>query len=68
MIAFIKLFYQIPRPYWKYADIKGKICNFDFSGPSDHAFLSTFFFSYAIIIFSKYSDQVRPLVTKILLG
>lgn len=66
-IAFIKLIYQIPRPYWKYMDIEGKLCNFDFSGPSDHAFLSTFFYSYNIIIFSKYSEERKPKLVMLLL-
>ena len=57
MIAFIKLIYQIPRPFWRFDDIIAKRCNFDFSGPSDHAFLSTFFYAYTILIFAKYSES-----------
>ena len=67
IIAFIKLIYQIPRPYWKFLEIEGKKCNFDFSGPSDHTFLSTFFYSYIIIIFSKYSEVRRPRLAMTLL-
>lgn len=67
-IAFIKLLYQIPRPYWKFNEIQGKMCNFDFSGPSDHAFLTTFFYSYCVLIFSKYSENSRPKLVVILLG
>ena len=67
-IAFIKLLYQIPRPFWLFNDIKGLTCNFDFSGPSDHAFLSSFFYSYVILIFSKYSETHRPKLIKVLLA
>jgi len=67
-IAFIKLIYQIPRPYWKYGDVLGKMCNFDFSGPSDHAFLATFFYSYNILIFWKYSEKRRPRLVVTLLS
>lgn len=67
-IAFIKLLYQIPRPYWKFNEVLGKTCNFDFSGPSDHAFLTTFFYAYNIIIFSKYSERRRPKLVLGLLG
>jgi len=57
IIACIKLIYQIPRPFWKFNEINALTCNFDFSGPSDHAFLATFFYSYKILIFSKYSES-----------
>ena len=67
MISFIKLIYQIPRPFWKYLEIKGKKCSYDFSGPSDHAFVTTFFYSYAILIFSKYSEKRMPRLTLTLL-
>jgi membrane-associated phospholipid phosphatase len=45
----------------------GKRCSYDFSGPSDHAFLTTFFYSYIILIFSKYSDKSRQKLSTILL-
>lgn len=57
MIAIVKLLYQIQRPFWIYSEIEGKQWNFDFSGPSDHAFLATFFYSYVILIYSKYTDR-----------
>ena len=46
----------------------GKQCSFDFSGPSDHAFLATFFYSYVILIFSKYSIQNKGKMKVILLS
>ena len=63
IISFTKLIYQIPRPFWKYLDIEGKKCCYDFSGPSDHTFVTTFFYSYTILIFSKYSETRRPRIT-----
>lgn len=63
IISFTKLVYQIPRPFWKYLDIEGKKCSYDFSGPSDHTFVTTFFYSYVILIFSKYSETRRPRLT-----
>lgn len=57
IIAIIKLIYQIPRPFWIFGDVEGKACTMDFSGPSDHAFLATFFYSYITLIYSKYTDK-----------
>ncbi|CAI2364624.1 unnamed protein product [Moneuplotes crassus] len=57
LIALLKLLYQIPRPFWISTEVQGKACNFDFSGPSDHVFLATFFYSYVVLIYSKYTDR-----------
>lgn len=51
MITILKLFYKIPRPYWIDSGIQGKKCDLDFSGPSDHSFMITFFYTYITIIF-----------------
>ena len=51
LIALIKLFYKVPRPFWITDDVKGHLCLMDFSGPSDNQFFMTFFYSYNIIIF-----------------
>lgn len=51
LIAMLKLFYKVPRPYWIDAKVEGKECLMDFSGPSDCLFFMSFFYSYNIIIF-----------------
>lgn len=51
LITMLKLFYKIPRPYWLDSGIQGKMCDLDFSGPSDHCFMICFFYTYNTIIF-----------------
>ena len=69
VIAIIKLFYKVPRPYWIDNRVRGKMCLMDFSGPSDNQFFMTFFYSYNIIIFLMiYSRVNHKILGGILLG
>ena len=58
IVNFLKLLYKVPRPFWVAENIIGRKCVLDFAGPSDHVFLSVFFYTYVIIIFfSKYAEE-----------
>lgn len=72
IIAIIKLFYKVPRPYWIDGQVRGKMCLMDFSGPSDNQFFMAFFYSYNIIMFfiiySKVNHRILAGVLLTLLG
>lgn len=68
-IILLKLMYKIPWPFWIDSQISGKTCDLDFSGPSDHAFMITFFYSYNIIIFFHwYSEEPKTRLVAFLIG
>lgn len=68
-ITMLKIIYKIPRPYWIDSGIKGKLCDLDFSGPSDHSFMICFFYTYVtIIFFERYIEKPKHTLTIILMG
>lgn len=68
-ITMLKIIYKIPRPYWIDSGIQGKLCDLDYSGPSDHAFWICFFYTYVtIIFFERYIEKPRHTLTIVLIG
>ena len=69
-IAFMQLTFKSGRPFWDVAEISSNgHCLFDFSGPSQSAFIMTFFWPYILIMFlSKYNRSPNKVLNWILLA
>ena len=70
LIAFMQLSFKSGRPFWDVAEISSNgHCLFDFSGPSESAFIMTFFWPYVLIMFfSKYYKSPKRILNWILLA
>jgi hypothetical protein len=59
-MTFLKLLYKDGRPFWVSSTIVSYDCLFDFSGPSYHLFIISFFWPYNIIMYCmKYVEKVN---------
>jgi len=66
-MTFLKLLYKDGRPFWIDENIKSYDCAFDFSGPSYHLFILSFFWFYNIIMYCmKYVERVNTTLVNFL--
>lgn len=55
----LKFMYAIPRPFWIDHTIEVDSCSFDFSGPSDHTCIGSFFYTYATLLYYFLHEDKR---------
>ncbi|CAI2364166.1 unnamed protein product [Moneuplotes crassus] len=55
----LKFMYAIPRPFWIDHTIDVTTCSLDFSGPSDHTCIGSFFYTYATLYYYFINEDKR---------
>ena len=70
ILAFIQMMFKSGRPFWDAANISSNgHCYFGFAGPSQGAFLMTFFWPYVIVMFLfKYYKHPHRVLNWVLLA